>query len=76
MSDPINNQLNRIKGQVGGVLKMYESGRGCLEIVHQIAAVRSSLGRVARDMLSGEATKCSKENRVEDLEKILKELFK
>lgn len=55
---------------------MYEDERACVDIVHQIVAVRSSLGRVARDLLTNEANRCSRERRVGDLDQILKEIFR
>ena len=69
-------QLKRIRGQIDGVIKMYEEERTCVDICRQIIAVRSSLGRTARDILTGEASKCSREARTDDLDLVLKELFK
>ena len=69
-------QLKRIRGQLDGVIRMYEDERTCVDIVRQIVAARSSLGRVSRDLLSGEATRCSKERKVEELDEILKEVFR
>ena len=75
-SDKISTHLNRIKGQVEGVSKMYQDGRDCIEIVQQVAAARNALGRVARDLLSGEASRCSREKRYSDLDTVLKEVFR
>ncbi|PIR63948.1 MAG: hypothetical protein CO156_05935 [Candidatus Pacebacteria bacterium CG_4_9_14_3_um_filter_40_12] len=69
-------QLKRISGQIEGIVKMYEEERACIDICRQIIAVRGSLGRTARDLLTGEACKCSKEARTDDLDQVLKELFK
>ncbi|HYD35137.1 MAG TPA: metal-sensitive transcriptional regulator [Vitreimonas sp.] len=74
--DQVLTQLKRIRGQLDGVITMYEDERACVDIVRQVIAARNSLGRVARDLLTGEATRCSRERRVEDLDEILKELFK
>lgn len=74
--DKMSAQLNRIKGQVEGIAKMYQDGRDCIEIVQQVAAARNALGRVARDILSGEANRCSRERRFEDLDAVLKEVFR
>lgn len=75
-TDPVFTQLKRIKGQLDGVLEMYQDERACVDIVRQVIAVRSSLGRVARDLLTGEASRCSQERRITDLDDILKELFR
>jgi DNA-binding FrmR family transcriptional regulator len=75
-SDQITKQLSRIRGQVDGVARMYEENRSCVEIARQIAAVRSSLARVARDILTGEASRCSRNDSAEELDLVLKELLK
>ncbi len=75
-TDNVLTQLKRIRGQLDGIIRMYEDERGCVDIVRQVIAARSSLGRVSRDLLSGEATKCSKERKVEELDDILKEVFR
>lgn len=69
-------QLKRIRGQVDGIITMYQEERGCIDICHQIVAVRGSLERIARDLLTGEAGRCSREARTEEFDKVLKELFK
>lgn len=74
--DSTLTQLKRIRGQLDGIITMYEGERGCVEIVRQVVAARSSLGRVARDLLSGEAANCSREQRTDDLDAILKEVFR
>ncbi|MCC6710748.1 MAG: metal-sensitive transcriptional regulator [Candidatus Pacebacteria bacterium] len=74
--DPILAQLNRINGQVEGIIRMYQDERVCVDIVRQVVAVRSSLGRVARDLLSDEAKRCTSKNAVNDLDEVLKEIFR
>lgn len=76
VDDPVLVQLKRIRGQLDGIVAMYQDERMCVDIVRQVVAVRSSLGRVARDMLTSEASHCAKEKRVEDLDEILKEVFR
>ncbi len=74
--DPIIVSLNRIRGQVDGISKMYEDNRPCVEIARQLAAVRNSISRIARDILTGEAGVCSKDNNREQLSLVLKELLR
>ena len=74
--DKVLTQLKRIRGQIDGIIKMYEDERTCVDIVRQVIASRSSLGRVARELLSGEATRCTKERRPEELNDIFKEIFR
>lgn len=75
-SDQVLTQLNRIRGQIDGIVKMYQDQRACVDIVRQVIAARGSLGRVARELLTGEATSCSREKRLDDLDEILKEVFR
>lgn len=77
MSDKaILNQLNRIKGQVEGLTRMYQEDRSCVEIVRQITAARNSLGRVARDLLTDRVEHCQTVESSAELNQILAELFK
>lgn len=55
---------------------MYQNDSGCIDVVRQVVAARSSLGTVAKKLLSGEATRCTSEKRVEDLQDILQEVFR
>lgn len=75
-SDKTIHQLNRIRGQIDAIARMYADGRECVEIVRLTIAASNSLKRVARDLLAGEAKQCSRERRVEDLDKLLQEVFK
>jgi len=75
-SDQILTQLKRIRGQLDGVIGMYDDQRACVDIVRQIAAARSSLGRVARDLLTKEAVRCSRERTPAELDAVLKEVFR
>jgi len=74
--DPITASLNRIRGQVDGISKMYDQKRPCVEIAHQLAAVRNSVSKVARDILTNEASVCSRDNNCQQLDLVLKELLR
>lgn len=75
-NDKVLTQLKRIRGQIDGIIKMYEDERTCVDIVRQVVAARSSLGRVARELLSSEASRCTKERKPDELNDILKEVFR
>ncbi|HWA12312.1 MAG TPA: metal-sensitive transcriptional regulator [Burkholderiales bacterium] len=51
-------RLNRIEGQVRGLNKMVEDDRYCVDILTQIAAVRSALDAVALQLLREHAHGC------------------
>jgi CsoR family transcriptional regulator, copper-sensing transcriptional repressor len=74
--DPALNQLKRVRGQLDGIIRMYEDERTCVDIVRQIIASRNSLSVVAKKLLMGEANRCTKRQDVNSLEKVVAELFK
>ena len=75
-SDQIVKQLKRVNGQVAGLIKMYEDERACIDVVRQVLAARSSLGRVAQDLLTNEAVRCSRTHKPAELSQVLKEGFR
>lgn len=75
MSDKVLSRLKRIRGQVDGIIKMYEECRECSDLVTQIAAVRAALSGVGKELLKSEAVACAKENRGSKLDALLKKLF-
>jgi CsoR family transcriptional regulator, copper-sensing transcriptional repressor len=52
------NRINRINGQVAGIKKMIEEDRYCVDILNQIAAVRSALDQLGVQMLTGHLESC------------------
>lgn len=72
--DTISLKLRKIIGQLNGVLSMYEDKRACLDIVQQLAASRSALSSVAKDLLANEASRCARCRTPEDFDRILKTL--
>ncbi len=51
-------RLNRIAGQVGGVGRMIEDKRYCIDILQQIQAIKSALARVEDAILKDHAATC------------------
>lgn len=51
-------RVNRIAGQVGGVQRMVEEDRYCVDILHQIAAVRSALDSLGVELLTRHLESC------------------
>jgi CsoR family transcriptional regulator, copper-sensing transcriptional repressor len=51
-------RLRRIEGQVGGLLRMVEEDRYCVEILTQINAVRAALHKVERQILEDHVSHC------------------
>ena len=51
-------RLNRVEGQVRGIAKMIEDDRYCVDVLTQVAAVRSALDAMALQMLRDHARGC------------------
>jgi DNA-binding FrmR family transcriptional regulator len=51
-------RLKRIEGQVGGLLRMVEEQRYCVDILVQINAVRSALHKVEELVLRDHVSHC------------------
>ena len=51
-------RLNRVEGQVRGITRMVEEDRYCVDVLIQIAAVRSALDAVAKNLLGEHAHHC------------------
>ena len=53
--------LNRIAGQVRGISQMVEDERYCIDILHQIHAVKAALSKVENQVLRSHAACCVEE---------------
>ena len=51
-------RLSRIEGQVRGVAKMLEDGRGSLEVLQQLASLQASLRGVSKAILRNHLECC------------------
>ncbi len=51
-------RVNRIAGQVAGIQRMVEEGRYCVEVLNQIAAVRSALDALGVELLTRHLETC------------------
>lgn len=51
-------RLNRIAGQVQGLARMVSDDRYCIDILHQIQAVKAALGRAESVILRDHAAHC------------------
>lgn len=51
-------RVNRIAGQVAGIQRMVDEGRYCVEVLNQIAAVRSALDALGIELLSRHVESC------------------
>ena len=54
----IVDRLRRVEGQVRGVTQMVEDDRYCIDILHQLQAVKSALARAEDEILKKHASHC------------------
>jgi CsoR family transcriptional regulator, copper-sensing transcriptional repressor len=56
--DALLKRLARIEGQVRGVTRMVEEDRYCIEVLTQIAAMKSAVEQVALRLVDGHVRNC------------------
>lgn len=54
----VSARLKRIEGQVGGLLRMVEQDRYCVDVLTQINAVRAALHKVESEILRDHVSHC------------------
>ena len=54
----VTKRLRRIEGQVGGLLRMVECDRYCVDVLTQINAVRAALHKVEEKILHDHVSHC------------------
>lgn len=57
----ILNRLKRIEGQVRGVAQMVADDRYCIDILHQVQAVKAALSKAESEILKDHAACCVSE---------------
>lgn len=55
---PVITRLRRIEGQVGGLIRMVEENRYCVDVLTQINAVRAALHKVEKQILEDHVAHC------------------
>jgi DNA-binding FrmR family transcriptional regulator len=56
--DELLNRLRRVAGQVGGLERMVDEERYCIDILTQVSAVQAALDKVALELLDDHARHC------------------
>lgn len=51
-------RLSRVKGQVGGIERMVDEGKYCIDILNQISAVQGALGQVSLIIMKNHIETC------------------
>ena len=56
--DDIRRRLNRVEGQVRGILKMMEQEKNCKDVVSQLSAVRSAVDKAMAYIVATNLEQC------------------
>lgn len=56
--EPTIKRLNRIAGQVRGIVRMIEEERYCIDVLQQMQAVKSALAKVEDAILKDHSATC------------------
>jgi DNA-binding FrmR family transcriptional regulator len=51
-------RLSRIQGQVGGIARMIEEDRYCIDILNQMQAIKAALRKVEDEILKSHSDHC------------------
>ena len=74
VSDPrIRNRLHRVEGQVRGIQRMLDEDRPSPEVLMQVAAARSALAAVGREIVLADARR-KRDASAEDIEGLVASL--
>jgi DNA-binding FrmR family transcriptional regulator len=78
------NRLKRIEGQVRGIQRMIEEDRYCIDILFQVAAVKSAMNQVALKLMEDHTRHCvskaiknnNEDDAIDELMDVVKRLTK
>jgi CsoR family transcriptional regulator, copper-sensing transcriptional repressor len=56
--EKIKKRINRVAGQISGIQRMIDEERYCVDILNQIAAVRSALDALGLELLTSHLRTC------------------
>jgi len=61
--DDMKRRLNRVEGQVRGVLRMMEEQKNCKDVVSQLSAVRSAIDKTMALVVAVNLEQCIREEQ-------------
>lgn len=64
-SKQLSNRLNRIDGQLHGVIKMIDDSRECTDVVTQLSAIKGALDRAIGLIVSENLEQCVRKSIAE-----------
>lgn len=67
----IRDRVNRIIGQLKGVVKMTEEKRECAEILQQIQAIKKAIDSLSKEVVISDICRFIPEEKVEKVQKTI-----
>ncbi len=58
LKEKVQKRIRRIAGQVGGIQRMIDDDRYCVDVLHQITAARAALAKVNALLLESHIQTC------------------
>lgn len=62
----VTNRLKRVQGQINGILKMMEEGKGCKDVITQLSASRTAIDRTIGVIVSENLVECIRQMDVDN----------
>lgn len=59
--ESITKRIARAQGQLGGVTRMLEEGRECIEVLTQLSAAQAAISRAAFALIASGMANCTKD---------------
>ena len=72
--DALRNRLRRISGQIGGLERMVDEERYCIDILTQVSAVQAALDRVSVELLKDHTRHCVVEATPDNRDEMTEEM--
>ena len=71
----IRDRLVRAQGQIGGIVKMIDEGRDCIELLNQLAAANTALHKAGFSLISTGMARCGADEAGEQQRQALEKAF-
>ncbi len=73
--DEILNRLRRVEGQIRGIARMVEEGKGCIDILNQVTAARAALNKTGSLIIKKYCKECIGSVSTQEGDSAIKELM-
>lgn len=61
--DVIRKRLARAQGQLGGIIRMLDEGRDCVDVLTQLAAANSAINKAAFALIASGISNCRQDSQ-------------